>query len=211
MPDSDEAPNEIQSCRGDLLPAAVDRQRVTTPRNLYDLGYACVVVLQQERRVRDRPWHRVVLLAGDDEQRAAVWVLGVDLHFGPRVEVRGRRLEERCTGRRDRERLVELLRFLLADRVGERVAELLVRERHGTMAVGRVAEDGERRTECGDREGQHTAERSGIARDGRHRARASRENLREQATERVPDDRGLLAQSADDLLGVIRDLSDRLV
>src|SRR4029079_9939824 len=102
------------------------------------------------------------------------------------------------------------LRLLLADRVRERVAELLVGERHGAMAVGRVTQDRERRSECGDRKGKDAAEWSGIDGDGRRRASTPGENLCEEPTERVPDNRGLLLQSADDLLHVIGDLTDRL-
>ena len=43
-------------------------------------------------------------------------------------------------GRRHRVGVVELLRLVLADRVGERVAELVVGERDRTAVVGRIAE-----------------------------------------------------------------------
>ena len=52
----------------------------------------------------------------DDQQRAAIRVLGVDLRLRPRVEVRRRRLEQRLARRRDRVRLVQLLRLVLGRR-----------------------------------------------------------------------------------------------
>src|SRR5205823_2889731 len=94
-------------------------------------------------RVGDRPWHRVVLLAGDDQQWAAVRVLVVDLGLRPWVEVGRRRLEQRRAGGRDHELLVELLGLLLADRVGEAVAELVERQRDGGR--GRTGGGGPRR------------------------------------------------------------------
>lgn len=109
--------------------------------DLDDLGHALVALLSLERRVRDRPWDRVVLLAGDDQQRPAFWVLGVDFRLGPRVEIGGRGLKERCALRRHSERLVEVLGLLLADGVAEGEVELLERERDRTVAVGRVVED----------------------------------------------------------------------
>ena len=113
-------------------------------------------------------------------------------------------------GRRHRERLVELLGLVLADRVREGVAELLVRERHRATAVERVAEH---------RRGRLAAPRSAAAarrgtapdRSPPRRPRAAAgEDLRQQAAEGVPDDRRLLRELADHVLEVIGDLADRL-
>src|SRR4051812_31641033 len=67
--DLDEAPNERERRVGDLAPAAVDRERVPAVLDLDDLGHALVVLLLLVRGVRDRPRDRVVLLAGDDQER----------------------------------------------------------------------------------------------------------------------------------------------
>src|SRR5207244_1536499 len=85
--------DERERCVGDLSPAAIDGKRVPAVGHLDDLGHALIVLLEMERRVRDSPRDRVVLLAGDDQQRPALRVLAVDLRFRPRVEVGGRSLE----------------------------------------------------------------------------------------------------------------------
>ena len=69
----------------------------------------------------------------------AVRVLAVDLGLAPRVEVGGGRLEERLAGAGHGELLVQRLGLVLVDGVGEGVAELLVGERDGAVAVGGVA------------------------------------------------------------------------
>src|SRR5882672_11387676 len=89
-----ETPHEHERRVRDLAPAAVDRERVTAIGDLDDFGHAAIALLALERRVRDRPWDRVVLLAGDDQQRPALRVLGVDLRLGPWIEVGGRGLKE---------------------------------------------------------------------------------------------------------------------
>ncbi len=68
----------------------------------------------------------MVLPAGDDQERSAGGILGVDLRLGPRVEVGRRRLEERDARGRHREGLVQVLCLVLTDRVCEGVAELIV-------------------------------------------------------------------------------------
>src|SRR6266511_3994305 len=118
-----EAPDERQRRVGDLTPAAVDGERVAALLDLDDLGHALVVLLLLVGRVRDRPWDGVVLLAGDHQQRATLWVPGVDLRLGPGVEVGRRGLEQRLPRGRHGIRLVQLLGLFLADRVREAVAE----------------------------------------------------------------------------------------
>src|SRR5438876_10988332 len=95
-------------------------------RDLDDLGDAFVLALTLVGSVGDRPGNGVVLLAGYDEQRAPLGVLGVDLRFRPWVQVGRRRLEDRDAGTRDGEVLVELLGFLFGNSVGECVMELLI-------------------------------------------------------------------------------------
>ena len=194
-----EALDELQRRVGDLLPAVVDGERVAAVLELDDLGDRVLVApLALERRVADRPRHGVVLGARDDEQRAAVGVLGLDLHLGPRVEVGARGLEEREPGGRDRERVVELVRLVLAHHVGERVAELLVGERHrapwlrGLRSTG----DDERSAEIGS----GSTPRCGageMATDASLQPRPARISVRSPPNE-WPIDRGTLLQLADE-------------
>src|SRR5206468_6050140 len=83
---------------GDLAPAAVDRERVTATRDLDELGHARIALLTLVGRLGDRHRDGVILLADDDEQRATIGVLRVDLRLGPRIEVGRCRLEDRLTG-----------------------------------------------------------------------------------------------------------------
>ena len=176
----DEALDEIERRVGDFAPTVVDDQRVAAALHLHDLGHALVALLLLVRSVRDRPRHGVILLAVDDQQRPAIGVLRLDLDFGPRVQVRGRRLEERHARSGHGEGVVELLRFVLAHRVRERVPELLVGERYRAVVVRRVAQHGRRRLQRGDRQRQHAPERRGVDRDRRVGDAAAREDLREQ-------------------------------
>src|SRR3954454_12171281 len=90
-----EFPYESERGLRDLTPAAVDREGVASSDDLHDLCDALVALLLLVRRVRNRPRNGVVDIAGDDEHRAAVGTLRLDLRFRPRVEVRGRGLEQR--------------------------------------------------------------------------------------------------------------------
>jgi hypothetical protein len=92
---SDEPLDELERRVGDQSPAAVDRERVTAVRQLDDLGDTRIAPLLLERGIGDRPRHGAVLFPGDDQQRTAVGVLGVDLRLGPRVQVGRGRLEQR--------------------------------------------------------------------------------------------------------------------
>src|SRR3954453_20594462 len=65
-PLSGEPLEELQGGVADLAPAAVNRQRVATVRNRFDLGYARVALLLVVGGAGDRPGDRVVLLAVDD-------------------------------------------------------------------------------------------------------------------------------------------------
>ena len=179
--------------------------------HLGDLGHALVALLLLVGGVGDRPRDRVVLLAGDDQQRPAVGVLAVDLRLGPRVEVGGGGLEERRPGGGHGVGVVELLGLVLADRVGEAEAELLVGQRDGAVAVGGVGEDRRRRLQRGDRQRQDAAEGRGIDGHRGGRQAAAGEDLGQQPAEGVPDDRRLALQPADHRGEVVGDLSDGLV
>src|SRR5437588_3859302 len=122
-----------------LAPAVIDDKRMSPVGHRYNLGHALVVLLILVGGVRDRRWHRVVLVAGDDQQGSAVGAPGINLRLSPGVEVFGGRLKERCAGGRYGEGLVELLRLIFADDVGKGVAKLLVGQRDRAVAVGRIA------------------------------------------------------------------------
>src|SRR5205085_6030592 len=92
--------------------AVVDGERVTAAFDLDDLGDAGVALLTLVRRVGDCPWHGVVELAGDDEQRATVRVLAVDFRLRPGVEIGGG-LEDGLARAWDGELAVEGLRLVL--------------------------------------------------------------------------------------------------
>jgi hypothetical protein len=59
--------DEVERRLGDLVPAVVDREGVASVRDLHDLRHCRVAPLPLVRGVRDRPRHRVVLLAVDDQ------------------------------------------------------------------------------------------------------------------------------------------------
>src|SRR6188472_4535580 len=79
----DEALDEIECGLCDLPPAVVDGERVAAVGHLHDLGHTWVAALPLVGGVRDRPRHRVILLAIDDQQRTAVRVLRVHLRLRP--------------------------------------------------------------------------------------------------------------------------------
>lgn len=135
------------------------------PANFGELGDSGVVLLVGEGRMGDGPGDRVVLLARGDQQGAPVWIAGVDLGLGPRVEVGGAGLEDRRARSRDCECLVEVLGFFLSDRVGEGVTELVVGERHRAVVISRVAEYRRGRPERGDRQRQYASERRRVYSD----------------------------------------------
>src|ERR1700730_9546759 len=136
----DEALHERQRGVGDAGPATVNGESVPAARDLGDLGDVLVALLALVRGVGDRWRDSVVLLTGDQQQRATVGILRVALRLGPRVEVSRCGLEERQARSWHGEGLVEQFRLLLADRIGESVAELVVGQRYRALPVGRVAE-----------------------------------------------------------------------
>src|SRR4051794_32279497 len=78
----DEPLEEVQRRLRDLLPAVIDRQRVTAVGHLLDLGDARVPLLPLVGGLGDRPRDGVVLLALDDQQRATVRIPRIDLGLG---------------------------------------------------------------------------------------------------------------------------------
>jgi hypothetical protein len=83
--------------------------------------------------------HCVVHLARNNQERATLGILCVDLGLGPRVEVGRGCLEQWFAGGGHRIGFVELLCLFLADGVGEGVPELVVGEGDGALAVGWIA------------------------------------------------------------------------
>src|SRR5215470_16191009 len=160
-----EALDELERLLGDLPPAGVDRQRVAAARHLDDLGHALVALLLFVGRVRDRPGNRMVRIGRDDEHWTPLRVRRVDLRLCPRIEVRGRCLEERLAGAGDGVAEVQLLRLVLADRVREAVAELLVAEWDRAVPVRGVAQGDAGRAQRRDRQREYATERSRADRD----------------------------------------------
>ena len=103
-----------------------------------------------------------------------------------------------------------LPRLVLADRIGEAVAELVVGERDGAVAVARLGEHGRPRPQRRDRQRQDAAERRGVDRDRGGREPAPGDDLGEQAAEGVADHGRLALEAADDGVEVVGHVADRL-
>ena len=103
IPLLDEAPEECERRVGDVSPAAVNGQRVPAIGDRDNLSNADIPLLALERRVRDLPRNRVVLLARDDQQRPALRALDVDIRLRPWVEVGGRGLKDGRARRSNRD------------------------------------------------------------------------------------------------------------
>lgn len=143
----------------------------------------------------------------DEQQRR---LLRGEVHLGRRlgVEVREGALEQHAGGAGDVVPVVDLLRLLLGQRVGEGVAELLRRERHGFVAVEGIPEHGPRRPQRRQRQPQHPLDGPRVDRDARRAHPAVQQQLREGAAEGVPHDDRRLVEPADDPLVVVDDLTD---
>ena len=109
------------------------------------------------------------------------------------------------------ERVVELLRLLVVQRVRPAVLELVERERDRAAARSRVDQERAYSFEHGARQRQNAAEDPGVDRHRCRREAAAREHLRQQAAGRVPNDNWLLVQGIDDLSGVVGDLLQGLL
>ena len=101
--------------------------------------------------------------------------------------------------------------LVLVKHVRESVLELVIGERHGATAVGRVAQHRRAGLQCRERQWEDAPERRGADRHRDGCEPTPREDLGQQAAERVADDRRLLVESLDHLLVVVGDLADRLV
>jgi hypothetical protein len=90
------------------------------------------------------------------------------------------------------------------------LANLLVRERHGSMAVRGVLQHGRSRSQRGDRKRQHAPERCRRDGHGDGREPTTGQDLRQQPAEAVADHRGFAFELEDHRLEVVRDLADGL-
>lgn len=93
----------------------------------------------------------MVLLSHDNKQWASIWIAGVDLIFGPWVDVGQCSLEDQCTGDGDGVGAIESARFLFVKLVGETILELLKgqRQRLADVETGETTlscESGSRKT-----------------------------------------------------------------
>ena len=100
--------------------------------------------------------------------------------------------------------LVDGVRVLAAERVGERVVELLGREAHRPAPVGRVLEDREQRLDLRRRAHAHALGRGRVDHDARGAAAAVEQQLGERAAEGVPDQDRRLFELVDHA-GQVRD------
>src|SRR6266571_3917209 len=178
---------------------------------LVDLGHAGILLLLLVGSMGDRPRHRVVVLAGDDQQRSTLGILRVDLSFRPRVDIGGGCLEDRHTGARHRVFLVQFVRLALVYGVGEGVAELLVGQWDGAGVVEGIAQDRRRRLQRREWQGEHATERRGVDGDCHGGHALPSHLLRDETAEGMADDGGLRLELADGVDVVIGDLLDALV
>src|SRR5215210_4581309 len=149
----------VERVVGDLLPAGLAEREMRATGERLELrqgaGLAVVLVVRLGQRLR----RDVVLAAGDQQQGRPPAVAEVHGDGRVRRDVGQRPLEEDLARPRHGVALVRLGGRLLVEGVGERIAELLRRERDGAMAVRRVLEDREARAQRGQRQGQHALQR----------------------------------------------------
>src|SRR5215218_761467 len=146
----DEPLDEVERGFRDLLPAVVDGQRVATVGHLLDLGDARVALLPFVGGAGDRPRNRVVLLSVEDQQRAPIGVLRVDLRLGPGVEVGVGHLGQGNTRPGHVVSVVKALRLVVIEGVCPAVFELVEGERDGATSIPRVQQERSRCLERGE-------------------------------------------------------------
>src|SRR5258708_37625716 len=107
--------DECQGRVGHLAPARIDDERVPAVGQLDDLGHPRVALLLLVGSFSNRRRDGVILYAFDDQKRAALGVLGVDLGLGPGVEVLSGSLGNSLARAGDRAGLVQRPGLLLAE------------------------------------------------------------------------------------------------
>lgn len=150
-------------------------------------------------------WHDVVLAEPNEQQRRAPFA--VDLGRRARItpEVRERVVpEDPCWGG-DRIACVQCVRLLAAQRVGERVVELLRRERQGLALRGR-AEGGRHHLDGRERDVTDPLDPDRSHTDAGDAEATIEQYLRERSAERVADDDRRALELEDDRLVAVEDL-----
>jgi hypothetical protein len=153
----------------------------------------------------------VILLSVQDQQRAPIGALSVDLRLGPGVEVGVAHLDQGDPRPGHVVGVVETLRLVLVEGVSPAVLELVEGERDGAAARARIDEERAHPFEHRGRQRQNAAEHPGVDRHGGRRAALAGEHLGEQSAGRVPYHGGLLLELADHVGRVVGNLLQRLV
>src|ERR1039457_1856972 len=120
---------------GDFAPSVIEDQRVAAVRECVITGYRTRAGVELAGGPGDHLRHGVVLAAGDDQQRSAVLLPGIDGSRRRLLEVRGRGLEQRPARAGDRVLVEEPAGLALGQGVAEAVAELLLRECYRPLLV----------------------------------------------------------------------------
>src|SRR5262245_2131815 len=206
-----ESLDEVECRLGDLLPAVVDGQRVAAVGHLLDLGDARVALLPLVGGVGDRPGNRVVLLPVEDQQRAPIGVLRVDLRLGPRVEVGVGHLGQGDPRPGHVVGIVKALRLVLIEGVRPAVLELVEGERDGAAPIPGVQQERSNPPEHGEGQRQDAAKHARVDGNRGCREPTAGEHLGEQSAGRVPHHGGLLLELADHVGRVVGNLLQRLL
>ena len=135
----------------------------------------------------------VVVVAAHQQERPPDGVVGVD--GGRRVlrEGGGGVLEERTAGTGDGPRLEQGVGLLLGQGVAEAVVELLGRQRHRALLVGRVAQHRESRAELGERQRRDALDGRRVDGDRGDREVLGDQLLGDEPSEECPTTMGLSA------------------
>src|SRR5258708_24710638 len=107
--------DECQGRVGHLAPARIDDERVPAVGQLDDLGHPWVALLLLVGSFSNRRRDGVILYAFDDQKRAALGILGVDLGLRPGGEVLSGSLENSLPRPGNPAGLVQLPGPVLAD------------------------------------------------------------------------------------------------
>jgi len=210
--------DEPQGGIGDLAPPSIDRQRVARAGDLHDLRHSSVSLLALEGR-----FSRLKDAFAIDQ--GTVWSCSREMiSIGPRFgffvftlsSVHGFRLaaaawKSGSPGAGTQKVSYSCFASPSLTAFGERVLELLEREWDGAVAITGIPQHRRSGPEGGDGQRQDTAERCRRDRDRNLGQPSTGQDLRHQPAERVSDDGGLLLESPDDLVVVVRHVLDRLL
>ena len=166
------------------------------------------LALQLQELLVHRGRADVILAAADEQERRARRVRIVDRSRRRAAHVRERRLEERPVRPRDVVLPVDRVRLLLAERVREAPSKLLLGQRAQAVAVERILQRRETRTQRRRRQQHHALRRPRSDRDSGDTEAAVEQELREDPAERVADDDRRPVEAANDLVVVVDDRLD---